>query len=101
MQALVVGHLGLVAGLDEGFISLDHKLGCASAQYRLLAEEVSLGLLGKGRIEHSAARAADAVGVCQRARVRGTRGILRYGYQAGHTPALLVLAAPQITRALG
>src|SRR5579863_867891 len=69
VQTLVVGDLGLVAGLDERLESLHHELGRAPAQNGLLAEEVRLGLLGEGGFEHTATRAADAIRVCERLRL--------------------------------
>ena len=63
VQALVVRGLRLVAGLDQRLEALDHQLGGTAAEHDLLAEEVGLGLLLEGRLEHAAARAADAVRV--------------------------------------
>ena len=100
VQALVVGDLGLIAGLDQRLEALHHQLGRATAQHRLLAEQIRLGLLGKGRLEHAAARAADAVRVGERLGVRLAGGILRHGDQTRHAAALLVLAAHQAARAL-
>src|SRR4029077_3619260 len=91
MQALVVGDLGLVAGLDQGLESLHHQLRGAAAQHRLLAKEVGLGFLGEGGLEYPAARAADAVGIGEGARVRLAARVLGDREQAGDAGALLVL----------
>src|SRR5580765_128232 len=101
MQALVVGDLGLVAGLDQGLESLHDQLRGAAAQYRLLAKEVGLGLLGEGGLEYPAARAADAVGIGEGAGVRLAARVLGDREQAGDAGALLVLAAHQVPRTLG
>jgi hypothetical protein len=65
------------------------------------AEEIGLGLLREGGLDHSAARAADPVRVGEGARVRLAGGVLRHREQTRHPAALLVLAAHEIPRALG
>ena len=60
VQALVVGDLGLVARLDERLEAGADQLGRAAAEHRLLAEEVRLGLLREGRLDHPRATGADA-----------------------------------------
>src|SRR5882724_9497004 len=52
VQALEVRGLRLVAGLDEGGEPGLDQLGDAAAEHDLLAEQVSLGLLGEGGLEH-------------------------------------------------
>src|SRR3546814_9040801 len=54
-----VGRLGLVASLDEGLEASLHEGGEAAAEHHLLAEEIGLGLLREGRLEHAGAGAAD------------------------------------------
>ena len=56
VEALVVGDLGLVAGLDERLEAGLHELGDAAAEHGLLAEEVGLGLLREGRLDHARTR---------------------------------------------
>ena len=79
VQALVVGDLGLVAGLDERFEAELDQLGDAAAEHCLLAEEVGLGLLGEGRLDHAGARRTERGAVGKRhlagvpARVLGDR----------------------------
>ena len=59
VQALEVGDLGLVAGLDQRLeAGLDQLRGTA-AEHRLLAEQVGLGLLGEGGLDAAGAQAAD------------------------------------------
>ena len=70
VQALEVGHLGVVAGLDERLEAGLHERRGAAAEHGLLAEEVGLGLVLEGRLDHAAARAADALGVGERERAR-------------------------------
>src|SRR5579864_8079333 len=101
VQALVVGDLGLVAGLDQGLEALHHQLGGAAAQHRLLAEQVGLGLFRERRLEHPAARAADAVRVGERPGLRPAARVLRHREQTRHAAPLLVLAPHQIARPLG
>ena len=63
VEALEVGHLRLVAGLDQRLEAGLHERGEAAAQHDLLAEQVGLGLLGERRLDHAGAGAADGVGV--------------------------------------
>ena len=65
VQALEVGALGLVAGLDQRLEAHLDQGADAAAEDDLLAEEVGLGLLGEGRLEDAAAGAADPLGVGQ------------------------------------
>ena len=82
VQALEVGHLGVIAGLDERLEAGLDELGGAAAEHRLLAEQVGLGLVLEARLDHAAARAADALGVGQRQRARVAGGVLLDGDQA-------------------
>src|SRR5580704_45947 len=101
VQALVVGDFGLVAGFHQGLEALHHKLGRPAAQHRLLAEQVGLGLLRERRLDHPAARAADAVGVGERPGVRLAGSVLRDREQTRDARALLVLAAHEVAGPLG
>ena len=79
VDALVVGDLGRVAGLDERLEAGADQLGEPAAEHGLLAEEVGLGLLREGRLEDPGAAGADPGGVGERdlaglpARVLGDR----------------------------
>src|SRR4030088_48666 len=53
MQALEVGQLGLVARLDQGLEAGLDQRGEPTTEHRLLAEEIGLGLLFEGRLEHA------------------------------------------------
>ena len=101
VQALEVGHLGVIAGIDERLEAGLDQLGGASAEHRLLTEQVCLGLILEARLDHAAACAANALGIgeCQPAGVAGC--ILLDRDQAGNTAALEELAAHQVTRPLG
>ena len=55
VEALEVGDLGLVAGLDERFEAGLDQLGDAAAEHGLLAEQVGLGLLLEGRLDDAGA----------------------------------------------
>src|SRR3954466_12707117 len=51
VQALEIGHLGRVAGLDEGLVAGLDELDEAAAEHGLLAEEVGLALLLEARLD--------------------------------------------------
>ena len=59
VEALEVGRLRLVAGVDERLVARLDELGQPAAEDDLLAEEVGLGLLPEGRLEDAAPGAAD------------------------------------------
>src|SRR6185437_2430401 len=101
VQALEVGHLGVVAGVDERLEPGLDELGGAAAQNGLLAEQVGLGLVLEGRLDHAAARAADALGIGQGERASVAGRILLYGDQAGDARPFGELAADEMTGALG
>ena len=63
VEALEVGRLGLVAGVDQGLEPGLDQRGQAAAQHDLLAEEVGLGLLVEGGVEDAGPGGADGVGV--------------------------------------
>src|SRR5438093_7229075 len=63
VQALVIRNFWLVTRLDEHFpASLDQR-GDATAQYRLLAEEIGLGLFFEGRFDQPGLGAAHGVAI--------------------------------------
>src|SRR5262249_15396748 len=95
------GNLGLIPGFHESLEAFHHELGRTAAQHGLLAEQIGLGLLAKGRIEYAAACSADAVSVGERLCMRFTGCILRNRNQARDTAALLILAADEVARSLG
>ena len=68
MQALEVGHLRVVARLDERLEAGLDERARAAAEHGLLAEEVGLGLVLERRLDDAAAGAADALGVGERER---------------------------------
>ena len=51
MAGLEIGHLGLVASLDQSVETSVDELADAAAQDSLLAEQVGLGLLLEGGLE--------------------------------------------------
>ena len=65
MQALEVRHLRVVARLDERLEAGLDELAGAAAEHGLLAEEVRLGLVLEGGLDHAGTRAADAAGIGQ------------------------------------
>ena len=66
VQALVVGDLRLVTGLDQGLEPGPDELGGAAAEDGLLAEEIGFGLLLERRLEDAGAAGADADRVGER-----------------------------------
>ena len=69
VQALEVGALRLIAGFDQRLESGLDERADAAAQHRLLAEEIGLGLFLEGGLQHSGARAADALQVAEAQRM--------------------------------
>ncbi len=101
MQALEIGALGLIAGLDQGLEPHLDQGADAAAEHDLLAEEVGLGLLGEGGLEDARAGAADPLGIGQGQGLAGRRAGLGGGDQAGDAAPLDELAADEVARALG
>ena len=82
VQALEVGQARVVSRLDQRLEAGLDELGGAAAEHRLLAEQVGLGLVLEGGLDHAGAHAADAlrVGEDQRpARSRSRPGGSRPG----------------------
>src|SRR5919202_1139692 len=100
VQALEVRHVRLVARLDERLEAGLDELGHAAAQDGLLAEEVGLGLVLERRLDHAAARAADALRIGERDVLRLPARVLGDRDQARHAAALGVLPADEVARAL-
>ena len=100
MQALEIGHLRCVAGLDKGLEAAADQLDQATAKHDLLAEQVGLAFLLEGRLDDARASAADATGIGQRQIVGVLRGILLDCDQAGHAATLLVFAAHRVAGTL-
>ena len=65
VQALEIGHLGGVAGLDQGLVAALDQLDQAAAEHDLLAEQVGLALFLEGGLDDAGAAAADGGGVGQ------------------------------------
>src|SRR5919202_1517972 len=63
VQALEVRHLGRVARVDQRLEPGLDELRHATAQHRLLAEEIGLGLVLEAGLDDAPARAADALRV--------------------------------------
>jgi hypothetical protein len=60
-----VGALGLIAGFDQSLKARLDERADAAAEHGLLAEEIGLGLLFERGLQHSGARAADALQVAE------------------------------------
>ena len=77
MQALVVRDLGLVSGLHQRVEARADELGDTAAEHGLLAEEVGLGFLREGRLDHPRAGGADCGAVGEREVERVAARVLR------------------------
>ena len=100
MKALEVGHLWLVASLDEGFETRLHQCAGAAAEDGLLAEKISLSLFLKRRLEHAGAGRANALGPSERGLLGGLGLVLRDRNQRRHTFALGIETADHMAGAL-
>ena len=100
VQALVVGDLGLVAGLDERLEAELDQLRDAAAEHGLLSEEVGLGLLGEGRLDHARAGGAERRAVGQGEVARVAARVLRDRDDGRRAVALFVEAPHDVARPL-
>ena len=66
VQALEIGHVGVVARLHQRLEAGLDELGRTAAEDRLLAEQVGLGLVLEGGLDHPAAGAADPLRIRER-----------------------------------
>ena len=72
VQALEIGDLGLISGIDQRLESGLHQLAGAAAEHGLLAEQIGFGFLGEGGFEH--ARAGSRREPCRRRAHSAWRG---------------------------
>ena len=100
MQALVVGDLRLVAGLDERLEAELDQLRDTAAEHGLLAEQVGLGLLGERGLDHPDARGADRGAVGERQLACVAARVLRDRDDGRRAVALGVERAHDVPRAL-
>src|SRR6266545_5709098 len=96
VQALVVGDLGLVAGVDQRLEAGAHELGHASTQNRLLAEEVGLGLLRESGLDHPRPAGSQRSPVGEREVEGVTARVLGHGDERRRSEPLLVEAADNV-----
>ena len=101
VDALEVGHFGLIAGLDERLETGLHQRADAAAEHGLLAEKIGLGLFGDRRLDDAGAGAADAFGVGQADVEHVFAGPFAQRDQAGHARAAGELRPHQMARPLG
>ena len=101
VQALEIGHLGGVAGLDQRLEPPLDQLDEAAAEHHLLAEQVGLALLLEGGLDDARASAADGAGVAERDLERVAARVLGHGHQARDAAAPLILAAHGVAGAFG
>jgi hypothetical protein len=100
VQALVVGDLRLVPGLDERLEAELDQLGDAAAEHCLLAEEVGLGLLGERRLDHACPGRAERGAVGEGHLASVTARVLGDRDDGRCAVALLVEAADDVPRPL-
>ena len=100
VQALVVRDLGLVARLDERLEAGSDQLGRAAAEHRLLAEEVGLGLLREGGLDHARATGAERGPVGERELERLAARVLRDRDHGRRSEAFREEPADDVARAL-
>ena len=100
MQALEVGHVGVIAGVHQRLEAGLHELGGAAAEDRLLAEQVGLGLVLERRLDHPGASAADPPGIREHQVAGVARLVLVHGHQARDPAPLGELAADQVAGSL-
>ena len=101
VKTLEVRHLGVIAGVHQRLETGLDELGCAAAEDGLLAEQVGLGLVLEARLDHAAARAADALGVGKRQRASVAGRVLLDRDQPWHAAAFGELAPHEVPGALG
>jgi hypothetical protein len=101
VQALEVGELGVIAGVDQRLVARAHQLGEPAAQDGLLAEQVGLGLVLERRLDDPGAGGADALRVGQRKVAGFAAGVLVDGDQGRHSAPLGELAPHEVAGALG
>jgi hypothetical protein len=101
VQAFEIGHLGLVAGLDQRLEAHADQFHQAAAEHRLLAEEVGLAFLPEVGLDDARPPAADGRAIGQADLQRLARGVVVHRHKAGHAAALDVFAAHGVAGALG
>ena len=101
MAGLEVGHLGLVASLDQSVETSVDELADAAAQDSLLAEQVGLGLLLEGGLEDAGTTGTDAGSVCQSDVLSLAGEVLLDTDQRGAALTLGVQAADDVAGTLG
>src|SRR3990172_8346449 len=76
VNALEIGDLGLIAGLNQCLKSGFDQCADTTAQDGLLPEEVGLGFLGKGRLDNAGPGRPERLGIGQSRSAGGSAGIL-------------------------
>ena len=99
VAGLEVGHLRLVASLDQRVEACVDQLADAAAKHCLLAEQVGLGLLLEGGLEDACAAGTDAGSVCQSDVLCLTGEVLLDADQRGAALTLGVQAADDVAGA--
>src|SRR5712692_153434 len=101
VQALEIGDLGLIAGLDQSFESFLDEGRQPAAEHGLFAEKITLGFFLEGGLQNPGAGRTDAVRVTQRVFVGASAGVLMHGDQRWNTAAFRIYAAQQVTWTFG
>src|SRR5712692_6923105 len=100
MQALEVGDLGLVPGLDQSFESFLDERRQSAAKHGLFAEQVAFSFFLECGLQNTRTGGADAVRVTQRVFMSVATGVLVHGDERRYTTALRIYTAQQVPRAL-
>ena len=101
MQALEIGHLGCVAGFNQGLKTGLDQLDGAATQHGLLAKQIGLGFFAKIGLNNAGLAATVGHGIAQGQVTRAARFVLVNGDQMGHATTLRVSVAHGVSRGLG
>jgi hypothetical protein len=100
VQALEIGHLGRVAGLDQRLVAGLDQFDRAATKHGLLAEQVGLGLLAEVGLDDAGLAAAVGRGVAERQIARLAALVGMHGDQVRHAAALGIGVAHGVARGL-
>src|SRR5680860_821565 len=101
VQALEIGDLGLVSGLNQSVKASPNQLRSSSTQDCLLTEKICLCLLLESSLYDTGPGAADTLCVSQTHLLRLSCGVLMDGEKARHSSPVLIHPAHQVSGTLG
>src|SRR6516225_6633007 len=100
MQHFEVRALRLITSLCQRLVACLDERAHAATQHSLLAEEIRLRLFLEGRLEHSGARAANALEIAEAQRMSFAGRVLMNSDQARNAAAFGKDLAHAVTRSL-